>query len=289
MKESFLRVRQVNSYYPFGMNIKELSANSSSTVHRNEYLYNGKMMQDEMGLNWLDYGARMYDAKLGRWHSVDPLAEKYRRWSPYNYCMDNPMRFVDPDGMWPWEAKNVRDARKEAKETGGEFDKWKGEDHKKWASVDYQGTKENKTEGGYCKVFKPEGSSWAERLSKDGGNDLGNSGGTTKEGWTKTGLIVGAMASAGTLLEAESIVAGVVASAGTANSIDEMGKNEQGEGSLAQQFDNPSAKSGIKLVKTATSIVSASASISPNNVKKTLESPFQITSLINDFISIFSK
>jgi RHS repeat-associated protein len=91
-------VRQVNSYYPFGMNIKELSANSNSTVHRNEYLYNRKMMQDEMGLGWLDYGARFYEPVLGRWHVVDPAAPIYYSLSPYQYGGNSPINTIDIGG-----------------------------------------------------------------------------------------------------------------------------------------------------------------------------------------------
>lgn len=80
-----------DDYYPFGFN-----------VHRqqnagNKYLYNQKELQEE--LNEYDYGARFYDPVIARWTSVDPLTEFTRRHTPYEYAMNNPMRFNDPTGM----------------------------------------------------------------------------------------------------------------------------------------------------------------------------------------------
>lgn len=88
-------VVQIDDYYPFGLTFN--SYTRDNTIPQN-YRYNGKELQDEFGLRWLDYGARMYQPELAKWTAIDPMSHKYRRWSPYNYAINNPLRFIDPDG-----------------------------------------------------------------------------------------------------------------------------------------------------------------------------------------------
>src|SRR5690554_5013971 len=116
-----LEILDENHYYPFGLKHEVyVSADKKEfdlligggidggigevalkEVLKTEYLYkyNGKEWQDELGLNFYDYGARNYDPALGRWMSVDPLAHRYSSINPYNYAINNPVIFIDVDGM----------------------------------------------------------------------------------------------------------------------------------------------------------------------------------------------
>ncbi|MFA6703161.1 MAG: RHS repeat-associated core domain-containing protein, partial [Dysgonamonadaceae bacterium] len=86
-------VEQVNHYYPFGGLFGE-----STNIETQPYKYNGKEFDGMYGLNLFDYGARHYDAAIGRWMNMDPLSEGYYNISPYAYVGNNPVRFIDPDG-----------------------------------------------------------------------------------------------------------------------------------------------------------------------------------------------
>jgi len=96
--EGVLEITDTNNYYPFGLN--HIGGNNNGQLGGYfSYKYNGKEIQ-ETGM--YDYGARFYMPDLGRWGVIDPAAELGRRFSPYNYAFDNPVMFIDPDGMWPW-------------------------------------------------------------------------------------------------------------------------------------------------------------------------------------------
>jgi RHS repeat-associated protein len=91
-------IEETNHYYPFG----GVFANSTSVQ---PYKYNGKELDTKKGLNWYDYGARHYDAAIGRFATVDPSSESYYETSPYAYCGNNPVVRIDPTGA-DWYQNN---------------------------------------------------------------------------------------------------------------------------------------------------------------------------------------
>jgi len=90
---------QVAEYYPFGSSYLPIKPAGT-----NKYLYNGKEKQEDVlggtALDWYDYGARFYDPQIERWHSPDPLAELSYDLTPFRYGYNNPVRFIDPFGLW---------------------------------------------------------------------------------------------------------------------------------------------------------------------------------------------
>jgi len=109
-----------NNYYPFGLKHKGYNNVVNGTHY--PFGYNGKEENDELGLEWLDFGAQNYDASLGRWMNLDPLAELMRRHSPYNYAFDNPVYWIDPDGRSPEQPDDLGKDSYGNTMTSGAFD-----------------------------------------------------------------------------------------------------------------------------------------------------------------------
>ncbi|MEP1033839.1 RHS repeat-associated core domain-containing protein, partial [Ekhidna sp.] len=86
-------VVSTQDYYPFG-----LTFNESSRVASKEQRFKYNSFEYIPELQWTDYGARMYDAAIGRWNGIDPLSDKYRLISPYSYVANNPLSYIDIDG-----------------------------------------------------------------------------------------------------------------------------------------------------------------------------------------------
>jgi len=96
-----------NNYYPFGKLLEGTNTQAPTT----RYTFSGKEIQTTGGVNYLDFGARMYDDFLGRWFNIDPLAEKMPWQSSYIYCSNNPINRIDPDGRadyWAISEKGIQ-------------------------------------------------------------------------------------------------------------------------------------------------------------------------------------
>ena len=88
-------VVQRSDYYPFGMEFAD-----NTDQDEQPYKYNGKELDKLHGLNMYDYSARYMEPAIGRFTSVDPMAEKYYSISPYAYVANNPLKYIDPTGMY---------------------------------------------------------------------------------------------------------------------------------------------------------------------------------------------
>ena len=86
-----------SDYYPFGMNMPGRKFSSNSGYR---YGFNGQEKSGEIANDDYDYDARIYDGRLGRWLSVDPLENKYIGLSPFNFCLNNPIKFIDINGEY---------------------------------------------------------------------------------------------------------------------------------------------------------------------------------------------
>ncbi len=111
-------VVEQNAYYPFGSRHTFGNTYAQTT---NRFKFNGKEEQTTGNLNYLDYGARMYDANIGQWMVQDPLAEQMYMVTPYRFSLNNPVNFIDPDGLF----ETRREARRYRREydTGGHVEK----------------------------------------------------------------------------------------------------------------------------------------------------------------------
>ena len=232
-----------------------------------DYRFSAKETDRETGLSY--FGARYYDPSVAVWLGTDPLWEIEPDKSFYNYCRNNPVNFIDPDGRKPWEDSNVRRARKYADQTGGKFVKWKNKDGYNSAAVHEITCSE--TNSGYEVVIETNVFNGNEKNNHnvaynmlrsadeamEGKSDPANQGTVTSRDVTVGLGVVGVM-TGGMSLGTEAVAAGgitlvnaIITGLGIVNSVDDITTDANGESLSTRSVESEFGKGVVVGVKVA--------------------------------------
>ena len=134
LEEKEVSQKKRDHYYPFGLSISALSS-TAPLSKPNSYRFNGNEEQLDFDLNLYDFNARMYDAQIGRFGGVDPLAGKMDALTPYHFSFNNPMLYSDPSGLepdyldgsvdefdWSWTTDGGAEAARMGRQQNGQTD-----------------------------------------------------------------------------------------------------------------------------------------------------------------------
>ncbi|SNZ01916.1 RHS repeat-associated core domain-containing protein [Flagellimonas pacifica] len=142
-----LEIVEENNYYPFGLEHKgynNITASLGNSTAQ-KFGYNGKELEESLGINWLEYGARNYDSSLGRFMNIDRFAEKYESITPYQYTFNSPIRFIDVNGDYVYINDGDKTYRYENGQTQHKVDG-------KWIAIDKNHKLSNYALGAIAKV-----------------------------------------------------------------------------------------------------------------------------------------